>query len=257
VSTTEFADARFKKYTESGAYHWQEIGAGLITHNAFTAERYRRVADRALLRTGDRVLDYGCGDGALLSVLHRRAPAGSYELHGFDPNALAVELAGPALAAHGVPATIHLSLASVPDAYFDRVVCTEVIEHASAPDDLLHEIARVLKPGGRLVVTTPIRLMEHPEDPNHVREWFPEEFIRVFEHGSWRVISHEQVVPAAAVEVYFWRPPIFARVPVFRLLANLLSIYAGVNAMSWLRMRPRLFMMQIVVVEKAGPPGHE
>jgi SAM-dependent methyltransferase len=252
VSTTEFADAKFRKYAESGAYHWKEIGSGLIAHNAFTAERYRRVADSASLRAGDRVLDYGCGDGALLSVLHRHAREGSYELHGFDPNALAVELAGPALAAHGVPATIHLSLESIPDAYFDRVVCTEVIEHASAPDDLLHEIARVLKPGGRLVVTTPIRLMERPEDPNHVREWFPEEFIRVFDDGVWRVISHEQVVPASAVEVYFWRPPICARVPVFRLLANLLSIYADVNAMSWLRMRPRLFMMQIVVADKEG-----
>ena len=163
-----------------------------------------------------------------------------------------MELAGAALAAHRVPARIHASLESLPDAYFDRVICTEVIEHASAPGDLLLEIARVLKPGGRLVVTTPIRLTEHPQDVNHVREWFPDEFIRIFEHGVWRVIAHEQVVPASAVEVYFWRPPMFARVPVFRLLCNLLSIYAGVNALSWVRMRPRLFMMQIVVVEKGG-----
>jgi SAM-dependent methyltransferase len=252
VSTGEFADARFAKYAESGAYHWREIGSGLIAHNAFTAERYRRVVAAVSLRDGDRVLDYGCGDGALLGVLHRQSRGRSCELHGFDPNVLAVELAGKALAAHGVRATIHASLASIPDAHFDRVVCTEVIEHASAPRDLLIEIARVLKPGGRLVMTTPIRLTEHPEDPNHVREWFPGEFIRIFESGVWRVIAHEQVVPASAVEAYFWRPPVFVRVPVFRLLSNLLSIYAGVNAMSWLRMRPRLFMMQLVIVEKRG-----
>ena len=253
MSTGEFADARFRKYAESGAYHWREIGSGLIAHNAFTAERYRRVAAGASLRDGDRVLDYGCGDGALLGVLHRYSRGQSYELHGFDPNALAVELAGAALLAHGVRATIHASLESIPHAYFDRVVCTEVIEHASAPQDLLLDIARVLKPGGRLVMTTPIRLTERPEDPNHVREWFPDEFIRIFEHGVWRVIAHEQVVPASAVEVYFWRPPVFARVPVFRLLSNLLSIYADVNALSWLRIRPRLFMMQIVIVEKGRP----
>jgi SAM-dependent methyltransferase len=252
VSTGEFADARFAKYAESGAYHWREIGSDLIAHNAFTAERYRRVVAAASLRDGDRVLDYGCGDGALLGVLHRQSRGRSCELHGFDPNVLAVELAGKALAAHGVRATIHASLASIPDARFDRVVCTEVIEHASAPQDLLIEIARILKPGGRLVMTTPIRLTEHPEDPNHVREWFPGEFIRIFESGVWRVIAHEQVVPASAVEAYFWRPPVFVRVPVFRLLSNLLSIYAGVNAMSWLRMRPRLFMMQLVIVEKRG-----
>jgi hypothetical protein len=67
----------------------------------------------------------------------------------------------------------------------------------------------------------------------------------------WRVMTHEQVVPAAAPEVYFWRLPMAARVPVFRLLCNLLSIYADVNAMSWLRMRPRRFMMQVVVAERA------
>ena len=115
-----------------------------------------------------------------------------------------------------------------------------------------NEIHRVLSPGGRLVVTTPIRLTEEPEDPNHVREWFPGEFARLFETPDWRVIAHDHLVPAAAPEVYFWRPRIFARVPVFRLLCNLLSIYGGVNAMSWLRMRPRLFMMQMVVAEKAA-----
>ena len=251
MRTSEFADARFAKYAESGAYHWREVGSNLIAHNAFTAERYRLVIDRAALRDGDRVLDYGCGDAALLGMLHRRG-TGRHELHGFDPNALAVELAGAALAANGVSASVHASPASIPDGFFDRVICTEVIEHASAPDALLRELARLLKPGGRAVVTTPIRLTEEPMDPNHVREWFPDEFARVFDVKPWRVVSHEQVVPASAPEVYFWRPPVFARVPVFRILCNVLSIYGGVNAMSWLRMRPRLFMMQVVVAEKVS-----
>ena len=224
------ADATFAKYEESGAYHWREIGWGLISHNAFTAERYRQVIDRAAPRAGDRVLDYGCGDGTLFGVLHLRFGRQS----------------------HGVQATIHGSTASLPPDYYDRVICTEVIEHATTPGNLLLDFARVLKPGGRLVVTTPIRLTEVPEDPNHVHEWFPGEFARLFETGTWRVIAHEQVVPAAAPEVYFWRPIIFARIPVFRLLCNLLSIGAGVNAMSWLRMRPRLFMMQIVIAEKGA-----
>ena len=208
--------------------------------------------DRAAPRAGDRVLDYGCGDGTLLGVLHLRFGRQPHELHGFDPNPLAVQLAGAMLRSHGVQATIHGSTASLPPDYYDRVICTEVIEHATTPGNLLLDFARVLKPGGRLVVTTPIRLTEVPEDPNHVHEWFPGEFARLFETGIWRVIAHEQVVPAAAPEVYFWRPIIFARIPVFRLLCNLLSIGAGVNAMSWLRMRPRLFMMQIVIAEKGA-----
>ena len=252
MSADAFADARFRKYAESGAYHWREVGSGLIAHNAFTAERYRRVIDSAALREGDRILDYGCGDGALLGMLHRRVGSRGFDLHGFDPNTLGAELAVAALAANGVKATIHGSLAAIPDAHFDRIVCTEVIEHASNPEGLLLDIAGLLKPNGRLVVTTPIRLTEDPEDQNHVREWFPKEFAHIFDRRLWRLIAHEQVVPAAAVEVYFWRPRLFARVPLFRFLCNLLSIYAGVNAMSWLRMRPRLFMMQVVIAEKVS-----
>lgn len=244
------ADASFAKYADRGAYHWREIGRGLLSHNAFTAERYRTVAERAGMAEGQRVLDYGCGDGALLSVLARRANGTPVELHGYDPNTLGIELAHAALQSHGVRATLHASTGSIADGFFDCVVCTEVIEHASAPSALLDEIARLLKPGGRLVITTPIRLTECPEDPNHVQEWFPAEFGRLFSPESWRVLAHDHVVPSAAPEAYFWRPPIFARVPVFRLFCNLLSIYAGVNAMTWLRLRPRLFMMQIVVAEK-------
>jgi len=244
------ADASFAKYQERGAYHWREIGAHLLGHNAFTAERYRLVADRATLAHGQRVLDYGCGDGALLGVLARHAAGRSIALHGYDPNALAIQYAGAALQARGINASLHASTAAIAPGSFDCIVCTEVIEHASVPADLLQDLATLLKPGGRLVVTTPIRLTEFPEDPNHVQEWFPTEFARLFDPATWRVISHEEVVPCAAPEAYYWRPLIFARVPVFRLLCNVLSICAGVNAMSWLRMRPRLFMMQIVVAEK-------
>jgi SAM-dependent methyltransferase len=246
------ADASFAKYEAHGAYHWREVGRGLLTHNAFTAERYRMVADRADLRDGQRVLDYGCGDGALLGVLARRWAKQSVDLHGFDPNALGLQFAEAALRSRGIAATLHESCASIPAGSVDCIICTEVIEHTTAPLELLADIAGLLKPDGRLVITTPIRLTEFPEDPNHVQEWFPTEFARLFEPRSWRVRSHEQVIPCAAPEAYFWRAPVFARVPVFRLLCNLLSIHGGVNAMSWLRMRPRLFMMQIVVAERCS-----
>jgi hypothetical protein len=41
-------------------------------------------------------------------------------------------------------------------------------------------------------------------------------------------------------------------VPVFRL-CDILSGYVNVNALSWLRVRPHLFMMQIVVTDRPTP----
>jgi SAM-dependent methyltransferase len=252
VTRSVSADATFEKYAVHGAYHWREVGRHLLAHNAFTAERYRTVADHADLRDGQRVLDYGCGDGALLGVLARRYAGRAVDLHGYDPNALAIQYGREAIRSRGISATLHESPATIADGSLDCVICTEVIEHASAPAAMLEEIARMLKAGGRLVITTPIRLTEEPGDPNHVQEWFPTEFARLFGREDWRVLSHDEVVPSAAIETYFWRPPMFGGVPVFRLLCNVLSICAGVNAMSWLRLRPRLFMMQIVVAEKTS-----
>jgi 2-polyprenyl-3-methyl-5-hydroxy-6-metoxy-1,4-benzoquinol methylase len=249
TARTVWADASFEKYATRGAYHWAEIGRNLIRHNAFTAERYRLVADRVGAGQGQRLLDYGCGDGAFLSVLAARR-RGLVDVHGYDPNPLAIQYAHEALHARRIPVSLHESTSTLVAGSFDCVTCTEVIEHASAPAEMLREIAALLRPGGRLVMTTPIRLTEVPEDPNHVQEWFPTEFPALFDHRLWRVLSHEQVVPCAAAEAYFWRPPLFLRVPIFRLACNAVSIYARTNAMTWLRMRSRLFMMQIVVAER-------
>jgi SAM-dependent methyltransferase len=42
-----------------------------------------------------------------------------------------------------------------PAGMFDVIICSEVIEHVYSPDDLLDEIARLIKPGGYAVLTTP------------------------------------------------------------------------------------------------------
>lgn len=49
----------------------------------------------------------------------------------------------------------------MPDDFFDAIICTQVLEHIKTPHKAIDEIFRVLKPGGRLLLTTPFFYEEH------------------------------------------------------------------------------------------------
>ncbi len=48
-----------------------------------------------------------------------------------------------------------------PDASFDAILCTEVLEHLPHPVDALRELSRLLKPGGKLILTAPFASLSH------------------------------------------------------------------------------------------------
>lgn len=56
-----------------------------------------------------------------------------------------------------------------PDNNFDNVFCSEVMEHVFNPDESLREINRVLKPGGKLLLTCPFVWAEHEAPYDYAR----------------------------------------------------------------------------------------
>jgi methionine biosynthesis protein MetW len=98
----------------------------------------------------DRCLDVGCGDGGTSGVWLHEYAAGYV---GVDISPSAVRMA----ADRGLDAQLIDDAAELPfdDASFDVAVCIEVIEHLFEPQRALSEIVRVLRPGGRLIVTVP------------------------------------------------------------------------------------------------------
>lgn len=97
-----------------------------------------------------RCLDVGCGTGNSYALEFRRRGA---PYQGVDISPQAVEMARAA----GINAQVIGDAAQLPfaDGSFDLVLCIEVLEHLFAPDRAAVEIHRVLRPGGRLVVSTP------------------------------------------------------------------------------------------------------
>ena len=64
---------------------------------------------------------------------------------------------------------------------FDYVVSFQVIEHIKRDFDFVREVYRVLKPGGKFIVTTPNAPMSLTRNPWHVREYRPEELTNLLE----------------------------------------------------------------------------
>jgi 2-polyprenyl-3-methyl-5-hydroxy-6-metoxy-1,4-benzoquinol methylase len=163
----------FKKYqTRSPDYHWQQIRPNIFYFNAFVAARYQQVVDQIPTNKNLKILDIGCGDGVLLWLISQKTPA---KLFGIDTDKSSLKLARSKL---GDKATLKQASAyQLPfkARQFDIVIATEVIEHLNQPSRMLQEIKRALKPSGRLIISTPIKLTSIPEDKMHVKEFTPKE----------------------------------------------------------------------------------
>ena len=114
------------------------------------------------LRPGMRLLDLGCGEGRHAFEAYRRGAAVLAVDWGRQEVATTAEWLGAIAAAGEAPAGASAGAARgdlralpVPDASVDRVIASEVLEHI--PDDrtALAEIARVLRPGGRVAISVP------------------------------------------------------------------------------------------------------
>ena len=212
---------RFDKYDHEGAYHWARVSRSWRRHDARYAARYQAVTDAIGDAAGLRVLDLGCGDGVLTWMMHERGAQAT----GVDLDGLGLRLGQRELRLRGAPARlVQADAHRLPFAAgaFDCVICTEVLEHIETPDRLLAEAARVLESGGLIVVTTPNRLTETPEDPLHLQEYYPGEVVRML----GRIASDIEVRfshPVALLELNAFRPGSMRRRP-FRYLFNFLSL---------------------------------
>jgi SAM-dependent methyltransferase len=115
----------------------------------------RAVLDAVAIRPGDTVLEIGCGSGVVMRELARRTP-GANRLIGRDMNPYFLDVARDLAKRQGLDHRIEFGEAKaealpLPDGSVDVALACTVIEEGDA-DQMLAELVRVTRPGGRVGV---------------------------------------------------------------------------------------------------------
>ena len=187
----------FNKYNELGAYHYNAT-IGAASPRLFNPRLFARYDTGVKVlepKRGDVVVDAGSGEG-VASFL-------TCQLGG---KVIAIELEPEACRLgeklrneRGIsPENLrftrqNLYALELPDASVNGIVSLEVIEHMSDVGQYLKELERILVPGGRIVLTTPLKQPSGLQDPYHIREFAPHEltevvntvFVNVKTYSAW------------------------------------------------------------------------
>jgi 2-polyprenyl-3-methyl-5-hydroxy-6-metoxy-1,4-benzoquinol methylase len=135
---------------------WRTIYDGTSFHDHLIKERLRRtlaLLDRGPHAAGE-ALDGGCGGGQLVAALAERG----YTTSGFDISQGMVDTTQALLASKGLHADVRTASADAlpyETGRFAVVTGLGLIEYLPDPRAAVRELARVVAPGGRLVVTAP------------------------------------------------------------------------------------------------------
>ncbi len=162
-----------------------------------------------------RILDYGCAEVPYRHFFAQTATYVAADLPG-NPNA-----------------TLDLNADTTvpePDDGFDAVVSTQVLEHVADPALYLSECFRVLRPGGRLLLSTHGMFIYHPDPIDHWR-WTCAGLRHVVEDAGFRVVHFEGIIGLAASGLQFVQDATYYRLPrplrpVYALLVQSLIVLA-------------------------------
>lgn len=117
--------------------------------------RLKTIVDMAKISEDDSVLDLGCGEGYCLTVIPK-----AKKIVGIDISRVALERAKELIAERNIDATLKFGDAQDLrlEGGFDKILCSEVLEHVPDPERVMKNIYSLLNPNGLIVVSVPDEL---------------------------------------------------------------------------------------------------
>ena len=235
-------------------YHAQAMHPGplgLLVNPFYFARRELLIAMRELgHEIGGRVLDVGCGDRPYERLIGAREYVG-LELD--TPESRARNRADVYYDGHHFPFA---------DGSFDGVLCNQVLEHVFSPDDFLREVARVLKEGGRLLLTVPFVWDEH-EQPRDYGRYSSYGLAALLARNGFELLQARKTAAdvralCQMVNAYLYKVTV-TRHPYLNLFATL-ALMAPFNVAGALLARvtpsnPDFYLDNVVLARKAARPA--
>ncbi|KGM55347.1 3-demethylubiquinone-9 3-methyltransferase [Lysobacter arseniciresistens ZS79] len=212
-ASSNFSQAELDKFGALAQRWWDPQGPQKALH-AMNPVRLGYVAGRVALRDA-RVLDVGCGGGLL-----------SEALAGEGASVTAIDLAPELVKVarlHGLESGVTVdyrqqaveSLADEAPGSFDAVTCMEMLEHVPDPAAIIDACARLLRPGGRLFLSTlnrtPAAFALAIVGAEYVARLLPKgthryrDFIRPSELGAWLRAAGLQLEDVSGLMYEPWR----------------------------------------------------
>ncbi|MDO9009754.1 MAG: methyltransferase domain-containing protein, partial [Thiobacillus sp.] len=141
---------------------------------------------------------------------------------------------------------------------FDAVLCNQVLEHVFNPDEFLAEIERVLRPGGKLLLTVPFVWDEH-EQPWDYARYSSFGLKALLEKQGFRIVSHRKLRADVSVLFQLANAYLFKLTQGWPRPANLLftaTVMAALTVLGLLGARllpdnPDLYLDHVLLAEKS------
>lgn len=141
---------------------------------------------KAQIPAGARVLDAGSGEGRYKEYFNHTRYVG-----------LDLAVGDTAWDYSGLDTVGDLRQIPFPDNAFDAAICIQTLEHVNNPFQVIGEIGRVLKPGGRLYLAAPMTWHQHQK---------PHDYFRYTSFGFRHLLEQNglRVIEIRPVGGYFW-----------------------------------------------------
>ena len=167
------------------------------------------------------LVDFGCGDMPYRSVIEPLV--GKY---------LGVDLEMNPKAEHHIGFD---SKTTLPDNYADIILSNQVLEHVDTPSGYLQEAYRILKPGGRIILTTHGYWFYHPT-PNDYWRWTSAGLRKTVEAEGFRITSFFGIMGLAASGIQLFQDALCSKMPKFLIppfaliMQGLIGLFNKVNS---------------------------